>query len=75
MDFQNYFVQRPYQKKILFNGTSLEVQWLRLYTSDAGLIPGWETKIPQAEYGGKKEKTKGHYQDVTLNPHHLHMPF
>ena len=32
-------------------GTSLEVQWLRLYASYAGalgLIPGQGTKIPQA---------------------------
>ena len=42
MGFQNYFVERPYKKKFFFNGTSLEAQWLRLYTSNAGVIPGWE---------------------------------
>ena len=33
------------------DGTSLVIQWLRLYTPTAGgmgLIPGWGTKIPHA---------------------------
>ena len=33
------------------DGTSLVIQWLRLYASTAGgmgLIPGWGTKIPHA---------------------------
>ena len=43
-------------------GTSLVVQWLRLHASNAGgagLIPGWETKIPRAMWRGQKiEKVK-----------------
>ena len=38
-------------------GTSLVVQWLRLYTfnaGDAGSIPGGETKIPYAAWRGPK---------------------
>ena len=34
-------------------GTSLAVQWLRLYAPSAGsmgLIPGWGTKIPHAAH-------------------------
>ena len=33
------------------DGTSLVIQWVRLYASTAGgmgLIPGWGTKIPHA---------------------------
>ena len=41
-------------------GTSLVVQWLRLWASNAGgsgLIPGWGTKILHAmKYDQKKEK-------------------
>ena len=33
-------------------GTSLVVQGLRLHASNAGLIPGWETKIPHAMWCG-----------------------
>ena len=39
-------------------GTSLVVQWLRLFTptaGDAGLVPGWGTKIPHALQPGKKD--------------------
>ena len=35
------------------------VQWLGLYASNAegpGLIPGWETKVPQATRHAKKKK-------------------
>ena len=38
-------------------GTSLVVQWLRLFTSTAGgagLVPGWGTKIPHALQPRKK---------------------
>ena len=40
-------------------GTSLVVQWLRLYAStagDTGLIPGWETKILHAMLCHRKKK-------------------
>ena len=37
-------------------GTSLVVQGLRLHASNAGLIPGWETKIPHAMWCGQKKK-------------------
>jgi len=54
--------QTPYQGKEscikMELGTSLEVQWLRLYTSTArgvGLIPGWGTKTLHAI---QKEKKK-----------------
>ena len=43
--------------KNLCPGTSLAVQWLRLRASHAGgmgLIPGQETKIPNAMQCGKK---------------------
>ena len=39
------FVQRPYIKKIFLNKISLEVQWLRHYTSnagDTGFVSDWE---------------------------------
>ena len=42
-------------------GNSLVVQWLGLYASNAegpGLIPGWETKVPQATRHGQKNKEK-----------------
>ena len=42
-------------------GTSLEVQWLRLHTSNvggAGSIPGWGTKIPYAMWCSQKIKIK-----------------
>ena len=42
--------------------TSLVVQWLRLHTSnagDAGLIPGWETRIPFATWCSEKKKGIG----------------
>ena len=40
-------------------GTSLLVQWLRLHTSNSGVmgsIPGWETKIPSASPEKKKSE-------------------
>ena len=40
-------------------GTSLAVQWLRLFASTAqgmGLIPGQRTKIPHATKCGQKKK-------------------
>ena len=43
--------------------TSLLVQWLRLYTSNAeavGSIPGQETKIPHAALVWPKKKKKKH---------------
>ena len=42
-------------------GTSLAVQWLRLWASIArgvGFIPGWGNKIPQAESCGQEKKSK-----------------
>ena len=42
-------------------GTSLVVQWLRLYASTAGStgsVPGWGTKIPHAARWGQKKKVK-----------------
>ena len=53
-------LQRTIQKTSL-EGTSLEVQWLRLRASDAGcagLIPGWETKIPHATQRSQEKKIK-----------------
>ena len=53
---------KDYFNPIIFKkqqGTSLVVQWLRLYTSKAGgtgLIPGWGTKIPYAMWHGQKIK-------------------
>ena len=51
--------------------TSLEVQWLRPFTSNAGgvgLIPGWGTKIPHAAEHGqkvkKKKKKKGWHTNI-----------
>ena len=48
---------------LIFNlrGSSLPVQWLRLYSSTAegaGWIPGQRTKIPQAAQCGQKIKRK-----------------
>ena len=49
-------------KSVLGWGTSLVVQWLRLFTSTAGgvgLIPGQRNKIPHAmEHGHKIKKKK-----------------
>ena len=48
-------------KKRGLGGTSLEVQWLRLSTSnagDSGSIPGRGTRIPHAVQGGQKKKNK-----------------
>ena len=45
--------------KILYQGTSLAVQWLRLCASnagDAGSIPLWGTKVPRASRPKKKKK-------------------
>ena len=45
------FVQSPYKKKFFFNRISLEVQWLRLYTSnagDTGFISDWENASVRA---------------------------
>ena len=42
-------------------GTSLVVQWLRLYSSNAGgpgLIPGWGIKILYTVHHGQKNKNK-----------------
>ena len=39
------------KKKKMFTGTSLVVQWLRIWLTKAGeadSIPGWGTKIPHA---------------------------
>ena len=39
-------------------GTSLVIQWLRLFPSsarDAGSIPGWRTKIPHATWSSQKQ--------------------
>ena len=62
--------------------TSLVVQWLRLHTSnagDAGLIPGWETRIPFATWcSEKKKKALGildiHVQrnEIKRLPHTIH---
>ena len=49
------------RKKTENVGTSLVVQWLRLFTSTAegmGLIPGWGTKILNALWHSKKKKKK-----------------
>ena len=53
-------------------GTSLVVQWLRLYAStagDTGLIPGWETKILHAIlcHRKKKKRFKRNNQTCPLN--------
>ena len=40
-------------------GTSLAVQWLRLYTPNAqgmGSIPGWGTRVPHAAWCGQKRE-------------------
>ena len=40
-------------------GTSLAVQWLKLFASNAGgagSIPGWETKIPHATWCSQRKK-------------------
>ena len=45
-------------------GTSLAVQWLRLYASNAGgvgSIPGQGTKIPHAMWPKDKSKSKIKY--------------
>ena len=42
-------------------GTSLAVQWLRLWAStagDVGFIPGWGNKIPQAESCDQEKESK-----------------
>ena len=69
---QNYYRENTLKKKfsnnsesknlvikILFWGTSLAVQWLRLHTSSAGgvgSIPGRGTKVPNATWHGQKKK-------------------
>ena len=43
------------------SGTFLAVQWLRFHASTEGVtgsIPGWGTKIPQAEQCGQKKKER-----------------
>ena len=48
-----------YMRQEFISGTSLAVQWLRLYTSPtegAGLIPRWGTKILHAVQQKKKRK-------------------
>ena len=51
-----------FQTKSFFKGGNyLVVLWLGLCTFTArgtGLIPGWETKIPQAAWYGQKNKIK-----------------
>ena len=45
----------------MIQGTSLEVQWLRLHASTAGftgLIPDQGSKIPHAMQCGQKKKKK-----------------
>ena len=47
-------------------GNSLAVQWVGLRTSTAesrGSVPGWGTKIPQAE-GRNKNKWNGNYSTI-----------
>ena len=55
MNFQGLF-RKEY---LMFQGSSLVVQWLRFHTFNvggAGLIPGQGTKIPHAvQHGGKKK--------------------
>ena len=52
-----------------FLGNSLAVQWLGLcaFTAkDLGLLPGWGTKIPQAEWWcSQKKKKDGFLVEVT----------
>ena len=53
------FPKEKYLKATL--GASLMVQWLRLQApnaGEAGLIPGWRTKIPHGAQWGLKEKKK-----------------
>ena len=60
-------------------GTSLAVQWLRLYAPNAvgmGSIPGWETKILHAAHGQKKKGSnlfQGKLHPGGLHPHTLTM--
>ena len=61
--FSNTTVQkhRFFPIRLVFRNSwgFLVVQWWRLHTFPAGgtgVIPGWGTKIPQAEYQGQKEK-------------------
>ena len=52
-------LHRKWEEKKGIRGTSLVVQWLRLYTStvrSAGSILGQGTKILHAAWPGKKEK-------------------
>ena len=43
----------------MLSGTSLVVQWLSLFISNAGgtgLIPSWGTRIPDATWHSQKKK-------------------
>ena len=51
--------------QISFNSVEslLVIQWLRLHASnvgDSGLIPGQETKVPQAAWYGQKQTNKNY---------------
>ena len=59
-------------------GSSLVVQWLGLRAptaGDMGSIPGWGTKIPQAEWLGQIKKRKrslgwgSHWPELRAAPH------
>ena len=56
-------------------GTSLEIQWLRLHTSTSGgmgLIPGWGTKIPHPTCNTvKKIKKNKMYKDIDIRINNL----
>ena len=53
------------------SGTFLAVQWLRLHASTEGVtgsIPGWGSKIPQAEQCGQKKKERKYVKrEVRIN--------
>ena len=56
------------------DGTSLVIQWVRLYASTAGgmgLIPGWGTKIPHAvalpKGKNKQAKNPNKHKTIDLN--------
>ena len=54
-------ISETYTLKYLGKGTSLVVQGKRVRAPNAegpGLIPGWETKVPQATRHGQKNKKK-----------------
>ena len=54
-----HMICRTQLQKIKTSGTSLVIQWLRLWASnegDMGCIPGWGSKIPHAPWCGKTKK-------------------